>query len=305
MASAVVITAFTGKAVAQNLFVANSGNNTISEITSSGIVSIFASGEGLDDPQGLAFDATGNLFVANSGNSTISEISTNGTISTFASGGGLDNPQGLAFDAAGNLFVLSQGDEQREEVKVYSASGKTIETYTTGLTSNQNDPFLFSGLSAGSFYFAGAGRISEITTNGKVSIFASGGGLDDPQGLAFDATGNLLVANSGNSTISEISTNGTVSTFASGGSLNTPRTLVFDLIGNLYFSNADNETISEISTNGTVTTFASGGGLDDPQGLAFQPVPEPTTYALFGLGALAMVIAARHRVVSQNPLLLY
>jgi hypothetical protein len=37
-------------------------------------------------------------------------------------------------------------------------------------------------------------------------------------------------------------------------------------------------------------------GLTGPIGLAIQPVPESSTYALFGLGTLALLIAARRRM---------
>jgi len=79
------MTGIAKNAEAQNLFVANSGNNAISEITPSGTVSTFASGSGLNVPRTLVFDATGNLYFSNAENETISEITTNGTIITFAS----------------------------------------------------------------------------------------------------------------------------------------------------------------------------------------------------------------------------
>jgi hypothetical protein len=46
-----------------DLFIANSGNGAISEVTPGGKVSTFASG--LSNPQDLIFDSNGNLFVAN------------------------------------------------------------------------------------------------------------------------------------------------------------------------------------------------------------------------------------------------
>jgi hypothetical protein len=56
---------------AGDLYVANYGNGTVSEVTPAGAVSTFASG--FNQPEGLAFDA-GKLFVANTGNNTISEV---------------------------------------------------------------------------------------------------------------------------------------------------------------------------------------------------------------------------------------
>ncbi|MEI7713259.1 MAG: PEP-CTERM sorting domain-containing protein [Rhodospirillales bacterium] len=82
---------------AGNLYVSNFTNNSISKITSGGVVSTFASG--LSGPQGLAFDSAGNLFVANKNNNTIDEITPGGVVSVFASTG-LSSPIGIAFGAA-------------------------------------------------------------------------------------------------------------------------------------------------------------------------------------------------------------
>ncbi len=56
-----------------------------------------------------------------------------------------------------------------------------------------------------------------------------------PSGLAFDAAGNLYVANDSNSTVSEVTPAGVVSTFASG--FDDPDGLAFDSAGNLYVAN--------------------------------------------------------------------
>ena len=87
---------------------------------------------------------------------------------------------------------------------------------------------------------AGNGTISKVTPAGAVSTFVSSG-LDYPEGLAFDAAGNLYVANSGNNTISEVTPAGAVSTFVSSG-LNGPDGLAFDAAGNLYVANLDGNT---------------------------------------------------------------
>src|SRR5262249_55667512 len=67
-----------------------------------GQVSTFATG--IDQPEGIAFDAQGNLYVANAGNS-VGKVTPGGVVSTFASG--LDSPFDLAFDSRGNLYVSS------------------------------------------------------------------------------------------------------------------------------------------------------------------------------------------------------
>jgi sugar lactone lactonase YvrE len=187
-----------------NLFVSDTGNNTLRKITSAGAVTTFAgvagSGGFLDgaaggalfsSPLGVAVWTNGDVFVADSGNHCIRKISS-GAVSTFAGSpqvwGSADgtgtnaqfnSPCGLAFDARGNLFVCDANND----------------------------------------------TIRKITPDGVVTTFAGVAGADgsadgdlnsarfrSPAELAFDQKGNLFVADSFNQTIREISTNGSVRT---------------------------------------------------------------------------------------------
>jgi streptogramin lyase len=92
-----------------NLFVANQGDNTVSEITPAGILANKISLGPNDEahtPTCLTFDQHGVLYVSQFGN-TISAIK-DGVVTTVISSG-LNNPAQLAFDNNGNLFVASVG----------------------------------------------------------------------------------------------------------------------------------------------------------------------------------------------------
>ena len=123
-------------------------------------------------------------------------------------------------------------------------------------------------------------NIYEFTPGGTRSTFASG--LNEPFGLAFDSAGNLFVADFGK--IYEFTPGGTRSTFASG--LDAPYGLAFDSAGNLYEADAWSGNIYEFTPGGTRSTFASG--LASPGFLAFQ-VPEPSTWAMLGMGVIALL----------------
>ena len=124
-----------------------------------------------------------------------------------------------------------------------------------------------------------------MVREGTVSVFAPGSttptatltGLDVPWSLAFDANGNLYVANT-HSDPNYIGT--TVSVFARGSTtptatltgLNNPRTMAFDANGNLYVANwggSDGTTVSEFAP-GSTTPTATLTGLDAPWSLAFD-----------------------------------
>ena len=89
--------------------------------------------------------------------------------------------------------------------------------------------------------------------------------------MAFDASGNLYVANVNANTIYKFTppftppnTNGTL--FAITG--NNPTALAFDASGNLYCANSGDGTIQKITSGGAVSTFANG--LNIPTALTFD-----------------------------------
>lgn len=89
----------------------------------------------------------------------------------------------------------------------------------------------------------------------------------NPQSIAFDATGNLFVANDGGQ-ISKLSTNGKISGFAV---LQTTLSgLVIDKVGNIYVSDQGHYEIKKINKAGVITVFATG--LNNPQGIAFDAI---------------------------------
>jgi hypothetical protein len=116
-----------------NLFIADTGNNSVRKVSSIGIISTVAgnrtagfSGDGgpatkaqLSAPSGLAVDNSGNLYIADYVNLRVRKVSTNGIITTVAGNGGSGfsgdggaainatflGPQGVALDSAGNLYI--------------------------------------------------------------------------------------------------------------------------------------------------------------------------------------------------------
>jgi trimeric autotransporter adhesin len=84
-----------------DLFIADSNNNRVREVSSAGIITTVAgngnagfscangsaTGVALHTPQGVAVDAAGNLFIADFVNNRIRVVNASGTINTFAGNG--------------------------------------------------------------------------------------------------------------------------------------------------------------------------------------------------------------------------
>ena len=119
-----------------NLYIADSKNNCIRKVDTSGNISTVA-GTGaasytgdlgpatqatLNLPKDMAMDPSGNLAIADTGNYVIRLVdATTGTISTVAH---ISYPDGVAFDKAGHLYVADSGYGQ-----VYSLSALSGDVY--------------------------------------------------------------------------------------------------------------------------------------------------------------------------------
>jgi hypothetical protein len=165
---------------AATIYVANSGNNTITKFTD-GVGSVFAS-TGLSNPQALALDSAGNLYVANWANNTIAKFTPGGVGSVFATGA--PSATGLAFDNAGNLYTTAA----RGIIYKFTPGG-VGSSFVSGL----NQPTLLAFDTAGNLYAGSYGnsRIDKFTPGGAGSIFANTG-LNAPTGIAVLAVNPVL-----------------------------------------------------------------------------------------------------------------
>ena len=70
-----------------NLYVADSGNNSIRKIVGNTVSTLAGAGNNFNAPQGVGVDPnSGDVYVADTGNHTIRKITPDGTVSTFAGG---------------------------------------------------------------------------------------------------------------------------------------------------------------------------------------------------------------------------
>ncbi len=256
---------------AGNLYVAEFANSTIRKLTPDGtnwVVTTIAGRAGsigsVDGTNGdarfnitasVAVDSAGNLYVADALNSLIRKMTPAGpnwVVTTLAGtgagrgnadGAGLDarfnGPSGVAVDSAKNVYVA---DQINHTIRKVTPGG--VATTLAGL----------------------AGYAGGADGTGSDSRFTS------PAGVAVDSTGNLYVADAGNSTIRKVTSAGVVTTVAglagevgSDDGINSqarfyyPLGVALDKAGNLYVADTLGYTIRKITPAGTdwvVTTLA-------------------------------------------------
>jgi hypothetical protein len=260
-----------------DIFIADSGDNVVREITPAGVIRRIA-GSGiaglgyagpsgfpaalssLDHPQNVAVNAQGDVFIADTYNNRVVKVTPQGQVVTVAgdgvagySGDGrlaafaeLNSPTGLAVDAKGNLYIA---DSANNVIRRVDAKTSIITTV--------------------------AGDYAADKASGGLGGFSGDGGpatsaqLNDPQGVALDGAGDLFIADTFNNAIREVTPAGIISTVVNSASagggipsaggessgaaptaskLNTPYGVAVDpSTDDLYIADTTNSKIAEVS----------------------------------------------------------
>ncbi|MFZ1936059.1 MAG: PEP-CTERM sorting domain-containing protein [Thermoguttaceae bacterium] len=274
-----------------NIFVTDYDNDRIEEFDNSGnyLTQFGSYGRGngqLIWPTAIAADLSGNVWVYDSDNLRLEEFNHSGayvgqsnTYFVYPASVG-----GIAADASGNVWVTVTSTNNSSPVHELSSSGTVIR---------------------------------------GVGSFGSGSGqFSYPHGIAIDSSGDVFVSDMYHNCVEELDSNGTfIRQFGSYGTGNgqfeSPQGIALDAAGNIFVADYDNDRIEEFDSSGNYLTQFGRYGTGDgqfiyPNAVAvdgtghvwvvdgysnnrieeFAPVPEPSTLALLGVGAISLLAYA-------------
>lgn len=313
-----------------NLYVTEAGNDSVRKITATGVVSTFATSSSSvslrfpepEDIQALmplsygavTTDTTGNVYVSAYLTKTEhSQMTESGYYPTYYYYGAVYkiSPAGAVtrlWETASSRTYFGQTSNGGVSALAFTAAGQLTcaQGYLVQRYAPQPD-----------------GTPSFVTLAGDGTL----GGFDGPAtsakfgfpiAIAYDRSGNLLIADTGNNVVRKLSTANEVTTLAGlaleratgttdatgeSARFNAPGSLATDATGNIYVADRSAHCIRKISPTGVVTTLAGtpgAAGFVDGVGAAAR-FNEPTAIAPHFSGALFVADYANRAVRKIAP----
>jgi sugar lactone lactonase YvrE len=309
-----------------NIYIADSANYVIRTVDPSGIIRTVAgthvpgfggAGDGgpatsapIGYPENVVADTNGNFYIADA-SERVRKVDSSGIITTFAgnglfpAGGNLGSG-GPATSASiglplallitgGKLYISTIAyiwtvDFATQTANIIAGTG--VQGYggdgQSALSATFNEPWGIAVNATGDLIVADSwnarlrriSRLTHIVSTIAGGFLGDGGhagnsGLDVEfgGGIAFDAAGNLFIADSQNNRVRKVSDEGIITTFAGTGnsaysgdggpaslaSLSDPTAVAVDGAGNVFIADAGNGVVRKVDTAGNISTFSRPG----------------------------------------------
>ncbi len=258
-----------------NIYIADSGNNSIRKITPSGVIQTVAVqlGVQLNDPEYVATDSQDSLYITDAGNGRVLKVTSSGLVSIVML---VLRPWAVTVDGSGNIYVSAA-----KAISKITPAG-ALTTVLDGL----NSPRGLAVTQTGDLIVAdsGANVVRRLSSTGVLSIIAgtgavgfSGDGLpasaaqlNSPADLVVDLTGTIWIADSGNNRIRRLT-----------------RSAVADVTATATLVHSATMAPGPIAPGEIVTIFGAGFDPNQTQ-LLFDDEPATVFYAGTGqINALA------------------
>ncbi|HLJ74951.1 MAG TPA: hypothetical protein VKU62_10225 [Thermoanaerobaculia bacterium] len=263
-----------------NMYIADPEASTIRKIapdgtvsTATGVAGQALSNDGtkgfgsLNHPRALAVTPGGYVYIADTGGNSVRQFYPQGNGIVFSSFLGtmttMSAPAAIAV-APNNAVVTADGTA----IKQIAEPSLAVSLIASGF----HAPSAIAVGASGDVFVGDAidNVIRRIAKDGTVTTFAGSTGqpgssdgvgalahFNQPSALAFDALGNLYVADTGNNAIRRIAPSTLVTTVVAPGSLNAPTGIAFDNAGRLLIADSGNRVI-RIATSATTRRRSVG-----------------------------------------------
>ena len=276
------------------LYIADSGSNRVCKLLPGGSMFTVLGGgtpHRLFTPTGVAVDAAGRLYVAD-GAPLVHVYAASGEWSNLAAQ--TRSPRDLAA-AGGTLYIADgprvQAADPTGVARVLAGDGYThVGDGGPAAQALLANPFAVALDAAGSLYIADAGsnRVRKVTASGIIGTLAGTGAagyeaglaaaasasLDSPFGVAVDAAGNALIADTGNARVRQVAADGRIRTVAGTGEtgagpdlasplaapVGRPRAVCADRAGGFYIVDALNHRVLHATAEAVRVVAGSGSG---------------------------------------------
>ena len=332
------------------LYIADSQNQRVRKILAGGVISTVVGGSpstALLTPLAIAVDAAGTLYVADASNIvrsyTVAGAWTNlaGTGQAgFAGDGGppasaqLTVPHDLAVDLNGALYIADGVRIRRVgngKIQTVAGDGYVHAIGDGGLATDSllSQPAAIALNGAGSLYIADTGtqRVRQVLPTGMIQTLAGTGAagsaadnvaastamLNSPMGVALDAAGDILIADTKNHRIRQVGADGHIRNLVGTGvggvgpegmppaqtPVDGPRGVCTGRGGALFVADTANHRVLQAAPQPLVVTAAGNGAPGDAGdgGQArLAQLNQPSACALDSAGNLFIADALSHRI---------
>ena len=339
-----------------SLYIADSQNSCVRKVLTNGIISTVAGAlAGMASPHAVAVDASGSIYVADNSSTMVFAYTAAGARTLYAGGpasgfqgdGGpatkaiLANVLDVATDSTGSVYLADSVRVRKIDpsatIQTIAGDGyyHSVGDAGSATAALLNQPAGVALDFAGDLLIADTGtqRIRLVSPTQTITTLAGTGlavqaippgstpavsaGLDSPTGVAADAAGNVLIADSYNHRIASVGADRNLLTLAGTGqpgmgadglppsqtALRGPRGVCVDRAGAVFIADTSNHRVLKVSSSAMTTVAGNGTAGDAGDGALARAAQlnQPSACALDSFGNLYIADTFSNRIRKVAP----